>query len=149
MAQSRNGVTKARRRAAFHAANLTCTTCGVVGREVRWPRSGSYTFPTDEPGNALSIDHVTPGDATDLAVLCQRCNSQKRDRPPVYDLVAVGVSFVVHLALAVPAGSLVLGLGLCSVVPTRRVGGWPRLRPGEPRPSRICTRCWTRANHAS
>ena len=147
MAQSRNGVTKARRRAAFHAANLTCVTCGVVAREVRWPRSSSYTFPTDEPGNPLSIDHITPGDASDLAVLCFRCNTQKSNRPPTYDLVVLALlrTTVVHLALAAPPPHDILALTLCRRVPARRLGGWPIPRRTEPRPTRICQRCWAAA----
>lgn len=72
-------------RRVFREAEYRCVQCGAQGREVR-SRSGSYSYPTGEPGVSLSLDHIKPkrfgglSNLANLQCLCTRCNSRKGAR---------------------------------------------------------------------
>ncbi len=134
------GVSGAPRAALFAEWGLRCVTCGARAERVM-NRIGVPTFPIiGQPGNWLSVDHVSPDRRDDLAVLCLWSNSRKGAAAPIYDLVRTSTRSVTHLSNLVEPD--LIGLTLCGLVPAGRVGGWTARRPWSRRPARMCERCW-------
>lgn len=87
-------VPKRLRRGVMHRDRLTCQSCGLTGREKRFPR-GVHGCPTDrirktskravasEMRVNLSIDHIVPvarggtNHRSNLRILCEDCNTHK------------------------------------------------------------------------
>lgn len=82
----KSGVSGAMRRRVMREDGYRCAECGLLGKEVRFPRGG-YGFPTDADGVYLSIDHKLAqakggtGERSNLRVLCTVCNTRKGTKP--------------------------------------------------------------------
>lgn len=78
----KSGVPGSVRRQVMREGGYTCSDCGLVGFERRFPRGG-YGYYTDKPGVYLSVDHTVAranggtNDRSNLRILCTTCNTRK------------------------------------------------------------------------
>ena len=74
----RHHISYSRARELSKIASNEFSRCGICGIPVWWLRLMlKYAYGSRESNKRLSIDHLEPGDATRLRVLCYSCNARR------------------------------------------------------------------------